>query len=247
MLSSFAQKFFKLYVQPLTDPLARLQDVSAADRETIRAALPFTMTSIERLASVCAAAEYLARCKIPGDIVECGVWKGGSSLAAALTLMRLGDTARDLYLYDTFEGMPPPGAADVAAFTGERADKLLAGSSRKSDVRAYAPLEEAQETLARSGYPASQIKFIKGRVEETIPQTAPERIALLRLDTDWYESTRHELRQLYPRLVSGGVLIIDDYGWWEGARRAVDEYIAENNLPILLNRIDLTGRIAIKI
>src|SRR4051812_46525703 len=107
MLSSFAQKFFKLYVQPLTDPLARLQDVSAADRATIRAALPFTMTSIERLASVCAAAEYIARCKILGDIVECGVWKGGSSLAAALTLTRLGDTARDLYLYDTFEGMPP--------------------------------------------------------------------------------------------------------------------------------------------
>jgi O-methyltransferase len=247
MLRSLAQKFFKLYVQPLTDPLARLPDIPEADRTVIRSALPFTMTSIERLAALCAATEYITRCKIPGDVVECGVWKGGSMLAAAQTLARLGDTARELYLYDTFEGMPPPAAVDVAAFTGERADKLLAGSTDKSDIRAYAPLEEAQKTLARSDYPASRIRFVKGRVEETIPQTAPERIALLRLDTDWYESTRHELQHLYPRLVPGGVLIIDDYGWWEGARRAVDEYIAENSLSILLNRIDLTGRIAVKI
>jgi hypothetical protein len=74
----------------------------------------------------------------------------------------------------------------------------------------------------------------------------PEQIAVLRLDTDFYESTRHELRHLYPRLVHGGVLIIDDYGHWAGARKAVDEYIAEEGIRLLLNRIDYTGRIAIK-
>jgi O-methyltransferase len=211
MLLSLARKAYKLYLQPLTDPLARLPDISEADQATIRAALPFTMTSVERLASLCAATEYVTRCKIPGDIVECGVWKGGSMLAAALTLTRLGDTSRDLYLYDTFEGMPPPAAVDIAAFTGEQAANLLAASARDSDVWAYAPLDEVRQTLARSDYPPHRIKFIKGRVEDTIPETAPGRIALLRLDTDWYESTRHELRHLYPRLVSGGVLIIDDY------------------------------------
>jgi len=87
--------------------------------------------------------------------------------------------------------------------------------------------------------------FIKGRVEETIPNAAPEQIALLRLDTDWYESTRHELIHLFPRLTHGGVLIIDDYGYWQGARKAVDEYIEENKLSILLARIDSTARMAV--
>ena len=87
---------------------------------------------------------------------------------------------------------------------------------------------------------------MKGKVEDSIPQTLPGKIALLRLDTDWYESTAHELKHLYPLLVPGGVIIIDDYGHWEGARKAVDEYIEANKLPLLLNRIDYTGRIGIK-
>jgi hypothetical protein len=98
----------------------------------------------------------------------------------------------------------------------------------------------------RTGYPQHKLHFIRGRVEDTIPVEAPERISLLRLDTDWYESTRHELIHLFPRLASGGVVIIDDYGHWKGARRAVDEYFRENGIPILLNRIDYTGRTAIK-
>lgn len=78
-----------------------------------------------------------------------------------------------------------------------------------------------------------------------MPENAPEQIALLRLDTDWYESTKHELIHLTPRLVGDGILIIDDYGYWLGARKAVDEYLEENALPIFLNRIDNTGRIAV--
>jgi hypothetical protein len=88
--------------------------------------------------------------------------------------------------------------------------------------------------------------FIKGKVEETIPEQAPAQIALLRLDTDWYESTYHELVHLYPRLSPGGILIIDDYGHWAGARKAVDEYFAEHRLNLFLHRIDYTGRICIK-
>ncbi len=89
--------------------------------------------------------------------------------------------------------------------------------------------------------------MIKGKVEETIPHDIPEKISILRLDTDWYESTYHELVHLYPRLVKGGVLIIDDYGHWQGARKAVDQYFQENNIPVLLNWIDYTGRVAVKI
>jgi len=107
-------------------------------------------------------------------------------------------------------------------------------------------LEEVRHNLSNVGYPDDRIKLVKGLVEATLPNKAPSKIALLRLDTDWYESTRHELIHLYPRLAQRGVLIIDDYGHWEGAQKAVDEYIRDNNLPVLLNRIDYTGRIAIK-
>lgn len=91
-----------------------------------------------------------------------------------------------------------------------------------------------------------RIKLVKRKVEETIPASSLEKISLLRLDTDWYESTRHELLHLYPLLCVGGVLIIDDYGHWKGARKAVDEYFRETGQRILLDRIDYTGRIGVK-
>ena len=84
-------------------------------------------------------------------------------------------------------------------------------------------------------------------MEDTIPKKAPQMISLLRLDTDWYESTRHELIHLFPRIAPFGVIIIDDYGHWQGVREAVDEYIRENNIKILLNRVDYTGRIGVVI
>jgi hypothetical protein len=100
--------------------------------------------------------------------------------------------------------------------------------------------------MALSGYDAARLRFVKGKVEDTVPAQAPARIAILRLDTDWYESTRHELEHLDPRLSPGGVLIIDDYGHWAGCRQAVDEYFASRKLHALLNRVDYTGRIAVK-
>jgi hypothetical protein len=105
---------------------------------------------------------------------------------------------------------------------------------------------EVKKNMALTNYPEDNIRYIKGMVEETIPANLPEKISILRLDTDWYESTLHELEHLYPLLSVGGVLIIDDYGHWQGAKKAVDEYISKNKLRILLNRIDYTGRIAIK-
>lgn len=105
---------------------------------------------------------------------------------------------------------------------------------------------EVSSNLARTDYPSERTHLVKGRVEDTVPSEAPERIAVLRLDTDWYESTRHEMEQLFPRLPPGGVLILDDYGHWQGSRRAVDEYLAAEGLHLLLQRIDYTGRIATK-
>lgn len=224
-----------------------LSDVSAATREIIVRVRPFTMTSPERVAALCAAAEYVVRNRIPGDFVECGVWKGGSAMAAALVFLRLGETSRTLHLFDTFEGMSAPTEVDRVAASGAAAAEVLAAEDpRGSHVWAVSPLEEVRANMATVGYPGERIRFIKGKVEDTIPRWAPPTISILRLDTDWYESTRHELVHLYPRLSPAGVLIIDDYGHWEGARKAVDEYFFGIPDAPLLCRIDYTGRIAVK-
>jgi O-methyltransferase len=215
--------------------------------EIIQKVKPYTMTSTSRLFSLCEAVKYIVNNQIPGDIVECGVWRGGSMMAIAETLHSLHDISRDLYLFDTFEGMTEPTEQDISSTSGISAKKLLS-KIRKDDSRTiwcYASLNAVKDNMSSTDYPASQIHFIKGRVEDTIPEKAPEKISLLRLDTDWYESTRHEMHHLFPRISKGGVIILDDYGWWEGSRQAVDEYIKENNIRIFLNRIDLPGRIGV--
>jgi hypothetical protein len=215
--------------------------------EVLEAVQPFTLTSAERVAALIEAVRYVVRHGIPGDLVECGVWRGGSAMAMALTLLGCGERHRDIYLYDTYTGMTEPDDADVS-HRGEAARDLYLQKPATDDVVdwCYASIDEVQHNLGTTGYPAERIHFVKGPVEETIPGVMPDRIAILRLDTDWYASTRHELRYLFPRLVKNGVLIIDDYGHWQGARKAVDEYLGQERPCLLLCRVDYTGRIAIK-
>jgi len=207
-----------------------------------------TMTAAERGYALYKAVEYITRAEIAGDFVECGVWRGGSLMMMALALRHFGANPRRLHAFDTFAGMPPPGPRDVRHDTGEPASERLAKTPRSENSIewALAPIDVVRANMAATGYPAELTSYHPGLVEETLPVEAPERIALLRLDTDWYESTKHELIHLYPRLVSGGVLIIDDYGFFRGARQATDEYFAEIDEAILLNRTDNSGRIAIK-
>jgi hypothetical protein len=213
---------------------------------TIKRACPYTMTSLERLVAVCMAVEHVVRNDVQGAFVECGVWRGGSSMAAALTYRQLGREDVDFFLFDTFSGMPKPSKEDILRSTGEKAGHLLATCDRKSRIWAYSPEEDARRNLESTGYPANHLHFVKGLVEETIPAYAPEQISILRLDTDWYESTKHELVHLFPRLSRNGILILDDYGHWEGARKAVDEYFLAHNLKPFLCRIDYTGRIYVR-
>jgi hypothetical protein len=217
-------------------------------RETIKRVRRNTMTTSPRLAALCDGVDYVVRNDVPGAFVECGVWRGGSMMAAALTLLRLGDSSRDLYLFDTFSGMTEPTAEDVSSpYDGYSLHKRFRRSrmGRTSGWGAVSE-EDVREAMESTGYPKHRIHLVKGLVEETLPERGPERLSLLRLDTDWYQSTKHELTQLYPRLSRGGVLIVDDYGHYEGARRAVDEYFEESGERVLLNRIDYTGRIAVK-
>jgi O-methyltransferase len=184
--------------------------------------------------------------------VECGVWKGGSVLAMILALQRLGIDDREIWLYDTFEGMTEPTEHDTSTIDPPASTSWAAAAARgrRAYDHFFAPevfgLAQVQALLAETGYPEHLIHFVAGPVEQTIPDRLPEQVAVLRLDTDWYESTRHELEYLYPRLASGGVLIIDDYGHWDGARKAVDEYLAEHDEVLLLHRTDYTGRSAVK-
>jgi hypothetical protein len=209
---------------------------------------PFTMTSIERVISLVKAIEYVSTNNIEGAIVECGVWRGGSMMAVAQTLLQCADTSRHLYLFDTFEGMPKPSEEDKDLY-GKSASKIISNQTKQPENSqwCYASLDEVEKNLALTGYPRNQIHFVQGKVEDTIPLETLESIALLRLDTDWYESTIHELKHLYPKLVHGGVLIVDDYGHWEGARKAVDEYWESLSFKPLLQRIDYTARLALKL
>ena len=218
------------------------------DRETIALVQPYTMTSPARIRALCSATRYIVDANIPGAIVECGVWRGGSMMAAARTLRRLGDQSRELYLFDTFEGMPEPGPQDIA-MTGESAKALLAAARCTEDdpMWCYAPFERVVHAMSLTEYPVERIHLVRGKVEDTLQSSAPARIALLRLDTDWYESTRHEMEQLFPRLCRGGVLILDDYGHWQGAKQAFDEYVAKHHVKLLLHHIDYTGRCAVKV
>lgn len=222
------------------------------ERKMIERAQPHSITSAERLMANIDAVRYIIERNVPGALVECGVWRGGSVLVMLWTLLELGTTDRDVYLFDTFEGMTEPAGTDTSRYNESALEtwEKAKDSDRRPWDWYFRPeifgLDEVKALMHGTGYPPARIHFVAGRVEDTLPDQAPADIALLRLDTDWYESTKHELEHLYPRVARGGVLIIDDYGHWDGCRRAVDEYFSTSADPVLLSRIDYSGRIAIK-
>jgi len=237
---------------PRPDP-ARLQrshpdlDDAGFGEAYVRCAA-FTMTSVERMYALWQAIEHVHRHGVRGDVVECGVWRGGSSMLAALALARVGDHERELWLFDTFSGMPAPGDHD-AALGGEPIKQRWHEHDGRLDdaVFAYGSLDEVQSNMRATGHPPARLHFVPGKVEDTLAGSGVGEIAVLRLDTDWYESTLAELEWGWPRLQANGVLIIDDYGHWVGARRAVDEFFAGRADAPLLTRSDYTGRLAVKL
>lgn len=202
----------------------------------------FTLVGIERSYALYKAVQYIVENKIAGDFVECGVWRGGSCMLIAYTLKSYGITNRNIWLYDTFAGMVQPGEHDGALEKEEWKKQRI---TDEKNNWCLGEIEDVTRNLSTTGYPEDSFRIIKGKVEETIPAAVPDAISLLRLDTDWYESTKHELHHLYPLLAEKGILIIDDYGTWEGARKATDDFFA-NNGPVYLSRIDHTGRLVIK-
>lgn len=216
-------------------------------------AVSLTMTSAQNMFALYGAVKHLAQAGVAGDIVECGVWRGGSCVIAALTLMACGQANRDLWLYDTYSGMAQPTEFDQPIGVGrsvvQHDPMKIWDSQRIDDTQSrwcHATLDDVQNNMRATGYPHERVHYVKGKVEETLLSQRPGPIACLRLDTDWYESTRDELTHLFPLLAPGGILILDDYGFWAGQKKAVDEYFQRHGVKLFLQRIDANARLAIR-
>jgi predicted O-methyltransferase YrrM len=210
---------------------------------------PYTMTAnfgLEATYGLFQVVRYIAQNNIPGDMVECGVWRGGSMMLIAQALQHFGDTSRRLYLYDTFAGMTEPDDVDID-IDNKAMKPVWAEASNQGLMMGFGgSVEDVRANMRLTGYPEQHMHFIAGDVLQTIPATSPSRIALLRLDTDWHKSTLHELRHLYDLIVPNGVLIIDDYGWCRGARQATDEFFRDQPFKPMMHRVDEFVRAMIK-
>ena len=194
-----------------------------------------TMTSLDALNYLVIACQYVERSKIQGDFVESGVWRGGSAIVARKVL----NNSRNCYLFDTFEGMTEPSENDKRI--GEKSNEATFNKwkslrTKTGNKWVASSLGEVQGNFKKFNLLSENVKFIKGDVRTTLLNSdiLPKKIAILRIDTDFYDSTKAALINLWPLLSQGGVLILDDYGHWDGARRAVDEWLAESRLENLL-------------
>lgn len=206
-----------------------------------------TMVSFERLATLWLQVQHLDKYEIVGDLVECGVWRGGSAGMMALAhLYSRPNTSRHLHLFDSWQGLPEPDRE----LDGALAVKYSGGANRgalEPIGQCVAALDEVRQLLEREiGYPAERIHYHVGWFQETLARTQVEKIALLRLDGDWYESTKICLEELYPRVAKGGIIVLDDYGYWSGCRKATDEFIEQLSEPVMLHHIDVDGRYFVK-
>ena len=193
-----------------------------------------TMVPWSGLYSVYRAVDYVSKKGIPGDIVECGVWKGGCTAFMMEMLKNRGEEERTVWLYDTFEGMTEPTEKDGHFAGAQYAPDQYKKKQERGEKWSYGPLEVVKETISQSQYPEEKIRIVQGDVLQTLDETVPDSIALLRLDTDWYESTKKEMDVLFPKLIKDGVFLCDDYGAWKGSYDAVHEYFNEHNVDMFL-------------
>tara|TARA_B100000029_G_scaffold510886_1_gene603491 strand:+ start:1433 stop:2194 length:762 start_codon:yes stop_codon:yes gene_type:complete len=232
ILNNFVKKFGYEVIPSYTLDLKRVPlGTSNEKKEKIQRLDKFTMLSYRSISVLIDSVEYVVNNKIPGDIIQCGVGQGGSVMTIAQTLVDLGNYEKNIFLYDTFEGFPEPTKDDIN-FRNEQASTIKQRELDKGVTWGLvANMEQVKENVFSTKYSKEKFNFIKGKVENTIPTQIPEQISILHLDTDFYESTKHELIHLYPRLSKNGILIIDDYGHWSGSKKAVDEYFKDKPKP----------------
>ena len=192
-----------------------------------------TMIGMQRLTSLQHCVETVLAEDIPGDLVECGVWRGGACILMRAVLAAYGDETRCVWLADSFEGLPRPDAANYKADKGIRSD-LAAGILG-------VPEAEVRANFQRYGLLDDQVRFLPGWFKDTLHDAPIDRIAVLRLDGDLYESTIQALDALYPRLSPGGFCIIDDYHAMKPCEQAVTDYRAKHGVSGEIVEIDGTG------
>lgn len=169
-----------------------------------------------------------SRRHVDGCVIECGVWRGGMSAGMAEVL----GPHRDYYLFDSFEGLPPATEEDGTKAKDYQADT----ESRYYHDNCRAPIALAEKAMRLSGVPKYEI--VKGWFSDTVKEFAPPReIAILRLDGDWYDSTRVVLESLFKHLAKDGIVIVDDYYAWDGCSRAVHDHLSRNRLAARIKQV----------
>ena len=237
--------FFKLKLVKISNDQDFPIEADIEIKKLVNLSSKFSMTGKKRMYLLSQAIMNVKNNNLEGDFVECGVWQGGNILLYDL-LNNHYNLKKLIFAYDTFDCMPTPQKNDIT-HNGTSAQKLMNMSERidgKIDIHCIASLNLVKKNILKYSN-LNNIKFVEGEVEKTLlnEENLPKKISILRLDTDFYSSTKKELEILYPRLVSGGVCIIDDYGYWRGARKAVDEYFGDQKW---LHIVDQTCRYLIK-
>jgi O-methyltransferase len=194
-------------------------------------AVAHTMIGMRRLDNLQHCVETALAERVPGDLIETGVWRGGATVLMRAVLAARGDTGRTVWVADSFEGLPPPDARYPAD----------AGDTHHAIDYLRVSEEDVRETFRRYGLLDAQVRFLKGWFRDTLPSAPIERLAVLRLDGDMYASTMDALDALYPRLSPGGFAIVDDYGAIPACRQATDDYRSRHGVSERLEAIDWTG------
>lgn len=191
-----------------------------------------TMIGLRRLEQLAGCVGAVVREEVPGDVIETGVWRGGATILMRGVLKAMGDTSRTVWVADSFRGLPPPNAQEYKADMDDRHWQYpeLAIS-----------LEEVKDNFSRYGLLDDQVRFLVGWFSDTLPTAPIERLSVLRLDGDMYESTMDALAALYPKLSLGGYVIIDDYGAIPACRQAVHDYRSLHGITENIVEIDWTG------
>lgn len=188
-----------------------------------------TMVGLRRLDNLQWCIEDVARRGVPGDLIETGVWRGGAAIFMRAALEVYGDADRVVWAADSFEGLPQP---DEASFPADR------GSSYWKAQRLAVSLDEVKENFRRYGLLDDRVRFLVGWFRDTLPTAPMERLSILRLDGDMYESTIVALESLHPKLSPGGYVIVDDYNAIEECRAAVDDFRTRLRIDEPLREID---------
>jgi O-methyltransferase len=234
MQSSAARRFAGRLLASRGLILARVNPESAEARET-GADWPETaetMIGLKRLDNLQQAITDVLKQKVPGDLIECGAWRGGATIFMRAVLQTYGDNERNVWVADSFQGLPKP---DEQKFPDDK------GINLNESPELAVSIEQVKANFRRYGVLDDRVKFLAGWFKDTLPEAPIEKLSVLRVDGDLYESTWEALEALYPKLSVGGYCIVDDYGAFKACKKAVEDFRSRNNITAELKKIDWTG------